>query len=94
MVFRGWDCQEVTNCEIIINNIPLNNANKAVDLGHTLSTEKIIVLYLLPLISSGVVLISSKLTLVIFIHMCNVNLLNNTIAVSMVHPYGCYLVKV
>ncbi len=40
MVFRGRDCQEVTNCEIIINNIPLNNANKAVDLGHTLSTEK------------------------------------------------------
>ncbi len=40
MVFRGQDCQEVTICEILINNIPLNNANKAVDLGHTLSTEK------------------------------------------------------
>ncbi len=40
MIFRGQDCQEVTICEIIINNIPLNNANKAVDLGHTLSTEK------------------------------------------------------
>ncbi len=39
MVFRGRDCQEVTICEIIINNVPLNNANKAVDLGHTLSTE-------------------------------------------------------
>ncbi len=33
MVFRGRDCQEVTICEIIINNIPLNNANKEVDLG-------------------------------------------------------------
>ncbi len=42
------DCRDVTNCEIVINNIPLNNANKAVDLGHTLSTEK--VLYLLPLL--------------------------------------------
>ncbi len=40
MVFRSRNCQEVTNCEIIMNNIPLNNANKAVDLGHTLSTEK------------------------------------------------------
>ncbi len=38
MVFRGWDCQEVTNWEIIINSIPLNNAKKVVDL--TLSTEK------------------------------------------------------
>ncbi len=57
MLFRGRDCQEVTNCEIIINNIPLNNANEAVDLGHTLSTEKREILYLLPLLSSGVVLI-------------------------------------
>ncbi len=94
MVFRSRDCIEVTKCEIIINNIPLNNANKAVDLGHTLSTEKRVVLYLLPLLSSGVVLIFSKLTLVIFIHMCNVNILNDTVAFSMVHPYGYYLVKV
>ncbi len=57
MVFRGRDCQEGTICEFFINNIPLNNANKAVDLGHNLSTEKRLVLYLLPLISSGVVLI-------------------------------------
>ncbi len=94
MVFWGWDCQEVTNYEIIINNIPLNYANKEVDLGHTMSIEKRVFLYLLPLGSSGVVLIFSKLTLVIFIHMCNVNFLNNTVAVSMVHPYGCYLVNV
>ncbi len=40
MVFRGRDCQEVTICEIIINNIPLNNANTAVGLGHTLNTDK------------------------------------------------------
>ncbi len=40
MVFRGRHCQEVTICEIIINNIPLNNANKTLDVGHTLSTEK------------------------------------------------------
>ncbi len=93
-MFIGRDCQEVTNCEIIINNVPLNNANKAVDLGHTLSTETNVDLYMLPLLSSGAVLIFSKLTLVIFIHMCNVNFLINTVAVSMVHPYGCYLVKV
>ncbi len=37
---RDLNCQEVTNCGIIINNIPFNNANKAIDLGHTLSTEK------------------------------------------------------
>ncbi len=88
MVFRDQDCQEVTNCEIVINNIPLNN-----DLSHTLRTEKV-VLYLLPLHSSGVVLIFSKLTLVIFIYMCNVNFLNNTVAVYMVHPYGCFLFTV
>ncbi len=94
MVFRGWDCQKVTNCEIIINNIQLNNANQVVDLGHILSTEERVVLYLLPFLSSGVVVIFSKLTLVIFIHMCNVNFLKNTVTVSMVHPYGFYLVKV
>ncbi len=93
-MFRDRDCQEVTNWEIIINNIRPNNANNAVDLGHTLSTEKRVVLYLLPLLSSGVVLIFPKLTLVIFIHMCNVNFLNNTVAVCIMHPYGCYLVNV
>ncbi len=94
MGLRGWDCQEVTTCEIIIKYIPLNNANKAVGLDHTRSTEKSLVLYLLPLLSSRVVLIFSNLALVIFFHKCNVNFLNNTVAVSMVYPYGCYLVKV
>ncbi len=28
-LYRGRDCQEVSNCEVVINNIPLNNANKA-----------------------------------------------------------------
>ncbi len=44
----------------------------------TLSEQKNVDLYLLPLLSSGVDLIFSQLTLVIFIHMCNVNFLNNT----------------
>ncbi len=40
MVFIGRDCQEGINCESIINNIPLDNANTAVDPGHTLSKEQ------------------------------------------------------
>ncbi len=40
MVFSDRDFQEVTNWEIIINNFPPNNANKEVDLSHTLSSEK------------------------------------------------------
>ncbi len=30
----------------------------------------------------------------IFIHMCNINFKKNTVAVSMVNSYGCYLTKI
>ncbi len=49
MLIRGRDYQEVTNCEIVIISIPLNNAYKAVDRGYTLSTEKQVFLFMLPL---------------------------------------------
>ncbi len=38
MIFKGYDCH-VKNCFIIVNNVPLKNTNKAVYLGHSLSTD-------------------------------------------------------
>ncbi len=38
MIFKGHDCH-AKNCFITVNNVPLKNTNKAVHLGHSLSTD-------------------------------------------------------